>query len=53
MFQRQEDDTTFWQLVTGTIETGEIPYQTALREVRKELRIDTIAQNFIGRYLCY
>ena len=44
MLQRQ-DDPTFWQSVTGTIETGETPYQTALREVREEVGIDIFAQN--------
>ncbi|MDO9777393.1 dihydroneopterin triphosphate diphosphatase, partial [Glaesserella parasuis] len=50
MLQRQ-DDPTFWQSVTGTIETGETPYQTALREVREEVRIDIIAQN-LALYDC-
>ncbi|OOF69410.1 dihydroneopterin triphosphate diphosphatase [Rodentibacter caecimuris] len=44
MLQRQ-DDPTFWQSVTGTIETGEKPFQTALREVREETGIDILAQN--------
>lgn len=44
MLQRQ-DDPTFWQSVTGTIETGELPVQTALREVREETGIDITAQN--------
>ncbi|MDP8161612.1 dihydroneopterin triphosphate diphosphatase [Pasteurella skyensis] len=44
MLQRQ-DDPTFWQSVTGTIETGEQPFQTALREVKEETGIDIIAQN--------
>ncbi|ATW43619.1 dihydroneopterin triphosphate diphosphatase [Glaesserella parasuis] len=50
MIQRQ-DDPTFWQSVTGTIETGETPYQTALREVREEVGIDIIAQN-LALYDC-
>ncbi|MBR0574566.1 dihydroneopterin triphosphate diphosphatase [Pasteurella atlantica] len=44
MLQRQ-DDPTFWQSVTGTIEKGEEPFQTALREVKEETGIDIIAQN--------
>ncbi|OOF64924.1 dihydroneopterin triphosphate diphosphatase [Rodentibacter sp. Ppn85] len=44
MLQRQ-DDPTFWQSVTGTIETGEQPFQTARREVKEETGIDIAAQN--------
>ncbi|OOH89875.1 dihydroneopterin triphosphate diphosphatase [Pasteurellaceae bacterium 15-036681] len=44
MLQRQ-DDSNFWQSVTGTIEIGEQPYQTALREVREETGIDILAEN--------
>lgn len=50
MLQRQ-DDPTFWQSVTGAIETGETPYQTALREVREEVGIDIFAQN-LSLYDC-
>ncbi|QIW16882.1 dihydroneopterin triphosphate diphosphatase [Pasteurellaceae bacterium RH1A] len=44
MLQRR-DDPDFWQSITGTIETGERPEQTALREVREETGIDIVAQN--------
>lgn len=44
MLQRQ-DDPEFWQSVTGTIETGEAPFQTALREVWEETGIDIGVQN--------
>lgn len=44
MLQRQ-DDPEFWQSVTGTIEQGEQPYQTAIREVKEETGIDMVAQN--------
>lgn len=44
MLQRQ-DDPTFWQSVTGTMEKGEKPVETALREVKEETGIDIIAQN--------
>ncbi|MBF0783945.1 dihydroneopterin triphosphate diphosphatase [Muribacter muris] len=44
MLQRQ-DEPSFWQSVTGTIESGEQPFQTALREVREETGIDIAAQN--------
>lgn len=43
MLQRQ-DDPDFWQSVTGTIERGEVPFQTALREVWEETGIDIQAQ---------
>lgn len=44
MLQRQ-DDPEFWQSVTGSLEMGETPLQTALREVREETGIDIWAQN--------
>ena len=36
MLQRQ-DDSTFWQSVTGTLETNETPRETAIREVWEEV----------------
>lgn len=33
---QREDDPQFWQSVTGTVEAGETPIQTAFREVREE-----------------
>lgn len=50
MLQRQ-DDPEFWQSVTGTIEIGERPFQTALREVWEETGVDIIAQN-LSLYDC-
>ncbi len=50
MLQRK-DDPDFWQSVTGTIETGETPDQTAQREVKEEVGIDIIAQN-LALYDC-
>lgn len=44
MLQRQ-DDPEFWQSVTGTIETGEQPFETAMREVREEIGVDILAEN--------
>lgn len=44
MLQRQ-DDSEFWQSVTGTMEIGETPVQTAIREVREETGIDILAEN--------
>ncbi|MBN6711160.1 dihydroneopterin triphosphate diphosphatase [Haemophilus haemoglobinophilus] len=44
MLQRQ-DDTDFWQSVTGTIESGETPRQAAIREVKEEVGIDILAEN--------
>lgn len=43
MLQRQ-DDPTFWQSITGTIEADEKPYQTALREVKEEIGVDILAE---------
>ncbi|AUI65970.1 MULTISPECIES: dihydroneopterin triphosphate diphosphatase [Glaesserella] len=48
---KRQDDLTFWQSVTGTIEMGEEPYQTALREVKEEVGINIIAQN-LALYDC-
>lgn len=42
MMQRQ-DDPSFWQSVTGSLEIAETPYQTAVREVKEETGMD-IAQ---------
>ena len=39
MLQRN-DDLTFWQSVTGSLELDEIPEQTSLREVKEETGID-------------
>lgn len=39
MLQR-DDDPSFWQSVTGTLETHEQPIQTAVREVEEETGID-------------
>lgn len=44
MLQRQ-DDPEFWQSVTGAIESGEMPFDTALREVAEETGINIIEQN--------
>lgn len=44
MLQRQ-DDPNFWQSITGTIEYGEQPIETAMREVREEIGIDILAEN--------
>lgn len=41
VLQRQ-DDANFWQSVTGSMEMGETPLQTALREVTEETGIDII-----------
>ena len=36
---QRDDDAEFWQSVTGTIELGESPIQTAYREVAEETGI--------------
>ncbi|MCE2596699.1 dihydroneopterin triphosphate diphosphatase [Motilimonas cestriensis] len=41
---RRLDDANFWQSVTGSLETGETPYQTAVREVMEETGIDIDGQ---------
>ncbi|XKM12558.1 dihydroneopterin triphosphate diphosphatase [Orbaceae bacterium ac157xtp] len=43
MLQRQ-DDSSFWQSVTGSLESGEKPVETAIREVKEETGVDIIAE---------
>lgn len=40
LVMQRNDDPLFWQSVTGTRETAESPYQTAVREVREETGIE-------------
>ena len=42
LVMQRNDDPEFWQSVTGTLEQGEKPIQTALREVLEETSIDII-----------
>lgn len=42
---KRRDDPDFWQSVTGSLEEGETPFQTALREVQEEVGIDIINEN--------
>ena len=50
MLQRQ-DDPDFWQSVTGTIESGETPKNTAIRELWEEVRLD-ISENSTALFDC-
>ena len=45
---QRQDDPTFWQSVTGSIELGETPLQTAIREVEEETgyRVDQVRKVF-------
>lgn len=45
MLQRK-DDPSFWQSVTGSLEEGETPYETAIREVSEEIGLDILGQSF-------
>lgn len=40
------DKAGFWQSVTGSLETGETPYQAAIREVKEETGLDALAYDF-------
>ncbi|MDF7658525.1 dihydroneopterin triphosphate diphosphatase [Erwiniaceae bacterium L1_54_6] len=46
MLQRR-DDQSFWQSVTGSLEAGETPLQTAQREVQEELAIDVVKEQLL------
>ena len=50
MLQRQ-DDPDFWQSVTGTIESGETPKNTAVRELWEEVRLE-ISENSTALFDC-
>ncbi len=43
---QRDDDSTFWQSVTGTMEGDESPVETAIREVLEETGIDVIAEGY-------
>ena len=44
MLQRR-DDVDFWQSVTGSLETGETPTETAIRELWEEVRFKIEAKS--------
>lgn len=46
---QRNDDPLFWQSVTGTLEAGETPWQTAMREVAEEtgINIQTLALKLV------
>ena len=50
MLQRQ-DDPSFWQSVTGTLETNETPRETAIREVWEEVGLK-IEENSTALFDC-
>ena len=50
MLQRQ-DDPSFWQSVTGTLETNETPRETAIREVWEEIGLK-IEENSTALFDC-
>ena len=42
LLMQRADDSNFWQSVTGTLETGETPLQTARRELEEETGISGV-----------
>ncbi|SPP31159.1 Dihydroneopterin triphosphate diphosphatase [Arsenophonus endosymbiont of Aleurodicus floccissimus] len=46
MLQRR-DDPDFWQSVTSSLEDNETPRETALREVKEEIGIDDIINQYL------
>jgi dATP pyrophosphohydrolase len=51
LLQRQ-DDPTFWQSVTGALEEGEVPIDTAYREVAEEIGIEAKQHGFVVNDHC-
>jgi dATP pyrophosphohydrolase len=47
LVMQRNDDPQFWQSVTGTLEPGELPQDTAMREVFEETSIDIRANEFL------
>ena len=45
LVMQRNDDPDFWQSVTGTMESDEVPIQTAAREVKEETSINIAALN--------
>lgn len=43
---QRQDDPNFWQSVTGTLEIGELPAETAVREVLEEIGVDIIKHEY-------
>lgn len=43
---QRKDDPDFWQSVTGSIEAGETPAETAQREVLEEIGVDALASGY-------
>ncbi len=42
---QRNDDATFWQSVTGSLEQGETPAMAAAREVHEEIGVDIVAEH--------
>lgn len=43
LIMERADKPGFWQSVTGSLEAGETPMQTAIREVKEETGLDALA----------
>nr|WP_199271732.1 dihydroneopterin triphosphate diphosphatase [Paraglaciecola sp. L3A3] len=46
LVMQRNDDPEFWQSVTGTLEVGEAPAETAIREVKEETGIDIVKHQY-------
>ena len=46
LVMQRNDDPEFWQSVTGTLEQGEKPFDTAIREVLEETGIDIVQSGY-------
>jgi len=50
LIKRKKDNSTYYILPGGGVESGETPKQTAIREIKEELSIDVIIDKKIAKF---